>query len=77
MRQPYRSDVTAALNIVKFWTRFASNKRQLQRRSTILRVNALAALGRLENRIGALNPGIGSEDTYSQRAVGKSETLSS
>jgi len=42
MRQPYRWDVTGALNIVKFRTRFAPNKRQLQRMSTILRVNAPA-----------------------------------
>ena len=35
MGQPYRWDVTGALNIVKFGPGFASNKGQLQRMSTI------------------------------------------
>ena len=53
MKQAYRWDVTGALNIVKFRTRFASNKRQLQRMSTTLKVNAAAPFSRRATRVGA------------------------
>ena len=73
MRQAYRWDVTDALNIVKLRTRFASNKRQPQRMSTTLRVNAPPlSLALNPNRMHYIGIGIG-EESYSQRAVGKLE----
>jgi len=72
MRQAYRWDVTGALNIVKLRTRFASNKRQIQRMSTILRANGALRSPCKPNR-QPLHPAIGLERIYSQYAVGKSE----
>jgi len=69
MGQPYRWDVTGALNIVKFGPGFASNKGQLQRMSTILRVNAPAPL--VESAAAA--SGNRTRRIYSQPAVGKSK----
>jgi hypothetical protein len=69
MGQPYRWDVTGALNIVKFGPGFASNKGQLQRMSTILRVNAPAPL--VES--AAATSGNRTRRIYSQPAVGKSK----
>ena len=62
MRQPYRGDVTGALNIVKFRTRFAPNKRQLQRMSTTLRVKAPAPSVALQTESKPLNPEVGLEE---------------
>ena len=74
MKQAYRWDVTGALNIVKFRSRFASNKEQLQRMSTTFRVNASPpSLALNPNRLHY----IGNwdwEESYSQQAVGKIKT---
>jgi hypothetical protein len=74
MRQAYRWDVTGALNIVKFRTWFAPNKRQLQRMSTTLRVKAPAPSVALQTESKPPNQEIELEESYSQRAVGKLET---
>ena len=61
MKQGYRWDVTGALNIVKFRSRFASNKRQIQRMSTILRANGALRSPCKPNR-QPLHPAIGLEE---------------
>ena len=73
MGQPYRWDVTGALNIVKFGPGFASNKGQLQRMSTILRVNAPAPSVPLQTESAAATSGNRTRRIYSQPAVGKSK----
>ena len=72
MKQAYRWDVTGALNIVKFRSRFASNKRQIQRMSTILRANG-ALQSPCKTESAAATYGNRIRRIHSQYAVGKSE----